>query len=366
VCNLAPNGAFDVWQNGTSFTHTGTATGTGVYDADNWGTWAIGSSCTSEQVDAGGEGLPVGARYFCRDTVTGVPGFGNRLFRSLNIEGTKQFEGRTFKTPICVRAHQDCVIGVQLVQAYGYKDDVSLGGAGAGYHTFTLVANAWTTIVPEFTVPMSSAPSDTDPGRGSVTQLQLHMNEDASWGYPDPQIGCNSGVFDWALVTIREGGDDVITAPLDETIRTCERYFEKSFDLDTAPAQNAGGQGASVFPQVVAASTASAVGGVRFRERKVSQPSVTLFNPTAVNAHVRDVTQGSDWSAEATNYRDESGFYVSGTSPAGSGAGDVSAFHWTADARMALPPSGGTLYQRDTSDASVRVTSDGSIRTCRV
>lgn len=366
VRNLAINGAFDVWQNGTSFTHTGTDSGTGIHDADNWGTWAVGSSVSTTRIDACNQGVPVGCRYICRDVVTGVAGFGNNLFRSLNIEGTKQFEGRTFKIPLYVRAHQDCVIGVQLVQLYGYASGVSLGSADAGYNAFTLAANEWTLVKPSFTVPESTAPSTTDPNGTPVTQLRLFMNLDPSWGPPDPQIGTGSGVFDWALVTIREGGDDVIVSPLEETISACERYFEKSFDLETAPAQNVGAVGASAFPQVVGAATASVLGCVRFRQRKLYAPTVTLYNPTAANAHVRDMAVGADWSGETINYRSESGFYLSATSPAGSSAGDGAAVHWTADARASFPSTGASLYQRDTSDASVRVTSDGSIRICRL
>lgn len=116
----------------------------------------------------------------------------------------------------------------------------------------------------------------------------------------------------------------------------CLRYYEKSFSSNTAPAQNVGSvTNAFTAPQVVAASTALAnVGFIKFCVRKFTAATITIFNPLAANAQIRNVTKSTDFTVSTIINAGALGFGVSGTSPAGSVAGDQISIHWTAEAEL--------------------------------
>lgn len=361
VSNYAINGAFDIWQAGHSFTHTGgVGVGTGNYDADCWGTWASNSSVATTRVAA--TDVPESCRYICQDVVTGVAGDSTVLFRTLNIPNVKVLAGKTVAIPMWVRSYTTANIAVQFVQVFGYVGASSLGAASVGHVGFSLQAGVWTKIVPVFTIPEVTGPTP-DPGTSGM-QLRLYMNAGALYAFPDVNIGTASGQFDWALVTIREGGDGTILPYPSDTLLQCQQFFEKSFPLDAAPVQNYGTSGAWIVPQVVGASTPSQVMTVGFKVTKQGAPTITLFNPSAANAHVRDLTVNADWSAEVIAAYDES-FNVQATSPAGSAAGNQAAFHWQADARIGGASAWfSNVALRDVAGGDVRITSSGAIRRC--
>lgn len=121
--------------------------------------------------------------------------------------------------------------------------------------------------------------------------------------------------------------------PLALELAMCQRYYEKSFPLDTTPAQNGGTTEVPVFSQAVAASTSQ--GGIffAFKVTKRASPTVTGFNPLAANAQIRNNTGSTDWSSTATSAR-QGGVFFTGTSPAASAAGNICSIHWTADAEL--------------------------------
>ena len=123
--------------------------------------------------------------------------------------------------------------------------------------------------------------------------------------------------------------------PYGTELALCQRYYCKSFDQATAPAQNAGLLGAIYFGQPVAASTTGTITGVRFPVSMRTAPStITIYNPSAANGQIRAIS-GSDWSsttiASATG---ENGFGLFGTSPAGIGAGAAAAYHFAATSEL--------------------------------
>jgi hypothetical protein len=117
-------------------------------------------------------------------------------------------------------------------------------------------------------------------------------------------------------------------------LANCQRYFCSSFNIGTAPAQNAGLLGSIYFGQPAAASTAQTVTGVRFPVVMRDNPStVTIYNPSAANAQIRAVS-GSDWSATTiASATGQNGFGIFGTSPA-VGAGAAAAYHYSASAEL--------------------------------
>lgn len=120
----------------------------------------------------------------------------------------------------------------------------------------------------------------------------------------------------------------------DNNLFACQRYYRKSFILGTVPAQNAGTSGAIVGPQVTAGAVAQQFKSLVFSPPMWKAPTITLYNPSAANAQIRDTTTNADWSATASASITANGFTINGTGPAGSAAGDVGAIHYVADASL--------------------------------
>jgi hypothetical protein len=63
-------------------------------------------------------------------------------------------------------------------------------------------------------------------------------------------------------------------------------------------------------------------------------PTITLFNPSAGNAQIRNETTPGDCSATATQNISDNAFEVTCTINSGNAAGDWLGVHWVADARL--------------------------------
>jgi len=131
---------------------------------------------------------------------------------------------------------------------------------------------------------------------------------------------------------------DWLPRPIGQELALCQRYFEKSFGLDTRPNTNVGtaGEEASSWlgVQTVGASTSAALGSaLRFVVAKRIIPTCVIFHPTAGSNQIRNITFGADYTvsaAVAARY----GIYFTATSPAGSAKGDLAYCHWTADSEL--------------------------------
>jgi hypothetical protein len=121
--------------------------------------------------------------------------------------------------------------------------------------------------------------------------------------------------------------------PLALELAMCQRFYEKSFPLDIAPAQNAGVDGMMTFSQGVAASTGQGGMFFPFKVAKRIAPTVVTYNPLAASAQIRNNTTSSNWTATTATGR-HGGLQVSGTSPAGTALGDTASMHWSADAEL--------------------------------
>jgi hypothetical protein len=73
----------------------------------------------------------------------------------------------------------------------------------------------------------------------------------------------------------------------------CQRYFQSSFPIGTAPAQNAGGTGA-IYCQGQAASSPASCQVVFPVQMRTTPSTFTTFNPSAANANWRNITASSD------------------------------------------------------------------------
>lgn len=122
--------------------------------------------------------------------------------------------------------------------------------------------------------------------------------------------------------------------PFAQELLLCQRYYWKTFALDTAPAQNAG-LNTEEFraPAPVAGANTQRLTKCQFPVTMRAVPTVTLFNPAAANANVRDATAAADCSSPSTTAF-ANGILISCTGNASTAVGGDLRVHITADAKL--------------------------------
>ena len=125
-------------------------------------------------------------------------------------------------------------------------------------------------------------------------------------------------------------------SPLAELIEKCQRFYEKSFEVATAPAQNLGaGTGEETFPATVAGAATNRSHRIRFATRKrATAPTITTYSPSAATVEVYDQTSAGACTATAVVNNTQSGFHVTCTGNGSTAVGRVLAFHWTAESEL--------------------------------
>lgn len=147
--------------------------------------------------------------------------------------------------------------------------------------------------------------------------------------------------LDVSKVRLTEGvhlGDIQIPRFADELMR-CGRFFQKSFNYAVTPAQNAGlNSGELYFPATGTGAVTNRAQSFSFLPRMrntglTPNVTLTLFNPAAVNAQVRNVTDSADCTISVGSGA-ESYAQIVYTGSAGTVPGENMAVHWTADAEL--------------------------------
>lgn len=116
----------------------------------------------------------------------------------------------------------------------------------------------------------------------------------------------------------------------------CQRYYQKSFAIDTAPIQNAGaGTGEVRFMAgkvgALAEVSPSYVLPVPMRAAAIVK---TTYNPAAASAEVRDFTGAANCTATAIVMNNENSIYFTATGAAGTAVGNHLGIHYTLNAQL--------------------------------
>ena len=124
--------------------------------------------------------------------------------------------------------------------------------------------------------------------------------------------------------------------PFELELARCQRYYQKSFNYATTPAQNIGSlTGEWAFPAGKAGAALNWSNSISLptRLRSVTYTR-TLYNPNAANGQVRDSTLGGDCSSSGTTTLGDGSFTISTTGNASTAVGNLLTVHWTADAEL--------------------------------
>jgi hypothetical protein len=122
--------------------------------------------------------------------------------------------------------------------------------------------------------------------------------------------------------------------PYTTELQLCRRYFEKSFDIGTAVAQNSGTYNGTAVAASPGQLSGMSFGDTRYKVNKRTAATVTFYNPAAANAFARDQNAGVNCTATSAWMAGESSFAISASTGAGSGVTNRVAVHWSADSEL--------------------------------
>ena len=122
---------------------------------------------------------------------------------------------------------------------------------------------------------------------------------------------------------------------LSDEIELYAPYYQKTFPLGTAPAQNAGLTGAVRFYSPVGATTAGLSGPFFYPlGRMRAAPTITAYNPSAANAEVRDEIVALNCTSTAVQNISDNSYCVGYTTSGSTAVQNRLSLHLQFDARL--------------------------------
>lgn len=303
--NALINGAFNVWQRGSSFS-------SGPYSADRWvlsfGAGGAGT-LTRETFAPGG---PLGAghgepQYFMRHTQSSAGGGNAMLYQCM--EDARIFAGETVTWSFWARVASGTLsLTPYFDQVFGAGGSSAVGTPGSA----VTLTTSWQRFEVTFAAPSIAGKTF---GPDSFARVYL-------W-HP----GSATFAADFAFVQVEAGGVaskfEHIDPALEMTL--CQRYYESSYNPGVAP----GGVSDPGAIQMAQAG-ASLLWPVSFATRKRATPTVTIYSPVSgLSGKVRNISAAGDESVVATGMGD-TGFaaFINATAT----DGHLYYWHWVAEA----------------------------------
>ena len=122
--------------------------------------------------------------------------------------------------------------------------------------------------------------------------------------------------------------------PISFELNSAKRYYDKSFPLSVAPAQNAGRTGA-IETMAIRAATATGISSwFRFSVPMRVTPSMTFYNPSAANGQARNIDLSTDCTSTGSDGLTDSSSKISYVLPASTVSTNLISIHWEASARL--------------------------------
>jgi hypothetical protein len=321
--NKVINGAFDIWQRGTSFT----TPALNAYTADRFYQAQNGTAPTithSQQAFTYGTAPVAGyeSTYFYRvdQTVAGSAATFN--FIGQKIEDVRTFANQTFTFSFWAKAASTITLpSVEISQVFGSGGSTSVNTTLA---SSVSVGTSWTRYSYSITVP-SIAGKTIGAGSHLIVRIFLPLNSTFTfdtWGWQAEQ-GSVATAFQTATGTIQ--GE----------LAACQRYYAtsipKGYTVTDFPIMGTSGAGGQIF---WASGTTDLFGSLQYPVQLRGTPTFTIYsgnNRTAGN--VRDMVTGSDVAATPTpqtgNTSGMSYFTTTGLT-----SGRPYGFQWTASAEL--------------------------------
>ena len=269
--NYVINGNFDVWQRGSSFDQIDS------FGPDRWRVWNSGAtvSFTRQEFIIGQNEVPNDPKYYIHIDCT-VADDGVGLIQP--IENVRILSNKTVTLSFWAKADSNRTLYTRLDQSFGSGGSTDVLGVDTKNHAITTSWQKFTHTV--------NIPSISGKLIGSGDYLTLVM------------ANPNNEIFSMDIAQIQLEEGNVATnfelRHIRDEIALCQRYYEKSYNIDTPPGAVAGGtmwlNGAYADPYLAMIS-------MQFKVEKRIAPSVTIYSPTGVinrvQSHSGDLTVSS-------------------------------------------------------------------------
>lgn len=323
--NLLINGAFDVWQRGTSFT---TISNIPTYSADRWFGF-VANTVNQAQIirdSSAPEGFLYSAKfgrpsgetdanqqYICQciESFNFIRSRGQKITLSFWAKTGSNYSGGNLLIKLSTGTTQDQSAGTfSAGPATGYTGNIAV------LNTSVSINSTWT----KYTFTSASV----------IPSNALSMG--LAIGYtPSGTAGADDNIY-ISGVQLETGS---VATPFEfktfnQELRECLRYYEKSFKYSTTPANGVSEYGNAIGTQTTA--TATVFIWNKFLVEKRSSPNVTLFNPRSGGTTGRMTNSAADDSGAtlATNIA-EKGFMAQSGAALGANNWYV---HYTASSEL--------------------------------
>ena len=315
--NRIINGAFDVWQRGGG----GFVCTDGTYTADQWryAQTGAGGTHTVTRVDQPTGSTLIGGmnpRYYLRLSNT-VIGSATAQIIGQRIEDVRTLAGEQCTLSAWIKGTATGITA-KAVQNFG------TGGSPSSAVTTTLgtatPTTSWVRLHVHFTMP-------------SLSTKTIGTNENS---FVEIQFDCGASLGTLDLWGVQLEQNTTQTAferePIQQTIAKCQRYYEKSYNVDTAPAT------ATVVGAFIASATTDGSGNTtvmnNFAVAKRGVPIISYWN-TAGGANAWDFARSGLTSGfvPASNLAGNHGFATVGATAA-NWVACITYGHWTASAEL--------------------------------
>lgn len=333
--NRLINGDFRVWQRGTSF-------GAAVYTADRWyfNAGGVGSPNLSRNpIALGSAGLkaPAYAKVSYGAVTDGANHF---VVFEQRIEGVQNFAGETATVSFNVfnAGAAGRQIAIEIQQAFGAGGSATVTGIGVAKYTLAAGLN---TVTHTVAVPSLAGKAA---GENNALVLTLWATGGSAFNSRNGALGAQVGDVYFTGVQMELGGTATGPEwrPYATELALCQRYYEKSFDIDTAPVNNS-----TTSPSIPIHHGVAFAGGlvhvhVDFKVSKRVKPAIAIFSSNANNsasgmpsgyingAWTLSTEKNIDAAASGQNV-----FQVFYAVPGAAAPGSyLSSFQWTADAEI--------------------------------
>ncbi len=317
------NGKFDIWQKGTQFSGTSGF----IPAADRWFVWAnavTALSVSRQLFTISQTQVPYNPKYFTRITISQSVAGDDGVSFFQPIENVEALAGKTVTVSFYAKAESAKTIGYGYVQIFNDNNEDN--------HYVTLGTLSLTTAWQKYVVTF-----DVD----SVVDKNVIRTESNRFEFVvilsnAAQNMRNSGIFDLAQFQIEEGS---VATPFEKRPRAvefalCERYYEKSYNAEIAPATLNQREGA-FHKRHQGSGTYTWAATVKFSTAKVKIPTVTVystFTGTAADqtASFLNGTNNATSAVSMTIYEPNNNSFVAGRT-ATYNINDYHEFHWVAN-----------------------------------
>lgn len=293
--NLLINSNFDFWQEATSL-----SSGTGLRrTSDGGATNSFGTTYTpSRQAFAVGQtSVPNGPKYYKRVVVSSVSGASNYCLEELQCEALEITSNNKISISVWLKADATKNISVEFAQSFGTGGSTSINSIGVKKQQIT---SSWARY--SFTADMPSISGKTiGTTPGSISAI-IWFDAGSDFNSRTDSLGQQSGTFDIAQAKLEVGSFATDWEPYnlaDELVK-CQRYCEKSYDIDVAP-----GTATPTGKEYAIAVSANENNPVLFQKPfqtiKAYIPTIVTYSPATGNINAIQNETGSSEITVSSN-----------------------------------------------------------------